>query len=646
MSSKRSLGSKKRLSVGKSPSTSHRSKGRSQTKRKSITRASFRSDDHGSAFYESSVQNPDDFDLSDEAFQQIFEQANKALQEVLAKKKIPLCKMRKPENFRPAEFLQEEACHEHQILNSCRKFILAWLKDNGKSCPALEKKKNSKIRKEAEFLELDAAVQKSYGKTVEEEPWTNGFFASHRWHEYLSHHEIHTADGCFLINKWLEELGKDDLKFTLEEVTHKGTLKDTLHKLKGWDKEWWTKFEGTEHFKRLAELRWWEHHSLVREDFVIYRTVGRGAFGAVAPCQLACTGELFALKMINKRVMKGKAKSAGAHIVHAEQGILKVLGQKPSHYALCLRYSFQDEDNYYLVFQFCPGGDLDYHLNHNKDPKNVFDLKRIQFYAAETVLAIEHMHKLGMLHRDIKPLNTLLDIDGHTILSDFGLSAKTKHSNGKPRSGEKVGTPGYMAPEVVKSEVHDEGCDWWSFGVMLYELHVKIHPFHVKLTGESDRKRASISHSLKFPDKPLGSESFKFPAGVTLTEDTKDIIKKFLTKDLKNRLVDPAKIKSHPYFAGIDWKKLEKREIEAPWKPPVTVNAQGIMAIEENNDEDAYKHVKLSDKDHIVDFDFVGKPFHRKDIVKMLELEYSGKLDDLPMPRIHVEHKAGCCTII
>ena len=343
--------------------------------------------------------------------------------------------------------------------------------------------------------------------------------------------------------------------------------------------------------------------------------------------------------MINKKVMKGKAGKSGAYIVHAEQTILKALGSNPTDFALSLRYSFQDDSNYYLMFQFCSGGDLDFHLNHNPDKRNVWTKARIVFYSAEVISALVHMHKLNILHRDIKPLNILLDTEGHCILSDFGLAAKAT-KNGKPRKNEYVGTPGYIAPEIIERKEHGPPCDFWSMGCMIYEFYNKRGPFHPEITGSTDVQTSVLNAEPKFP-----TSDFKIEKAQNITPDGQDLIEKMLVKDPEKRLHKLEDIKKHDFFSEIDWEKMEKKKMEVPWKPDITVNAKGVMEIEECNDDDVYRNITVAAEDVIADFDFVGGKYHRQDLRKVLEKKYKGALDDLPDPAEAPPPAGGCCII-
>ncbi len=162
------------------------------------------------------------------------------------------------------------------------------------------------------------------------------------------------------------------------------------------------------------------------------------------------TGEVLALKDMNKKVVKHKANDKARNLIQNERVVLSLLGEKPAFCCLNLRYAFETSASYALAFQFCCGGDLDYRLNsYRKKMRNegVSKLKglpekEVQFYAAEMAVALNHLHGLGIIHRDMKPLNILLTKEGHCVLSDFGLATRVK--KGKEEKKGRIGTPGFL----------------------------------------------------------------------------------------------------------------------------------------------------------------------------------------------------------
>jgi len=213
--------------------------------------------------------------------------------------------------------------------------------------------------------------------------------------------------------------------------------------------------------------------------------------------------------------------------------------------------AFQSDMKLYFVLDFLNGGELYFHLK--KEGK--FTENKARFYASEVILAVEHLHLKGIVYRDLKPENILLDEEGHIKLTDFGLS-KTGMA-GDTKSYSFCGTPEYLAPEIVSGKGHSKNVDWWSLGLLLYEMLSGSHPF------KSKRKNRQEIFS-QITDKPVEM----LPG---FSEDAADIISKLLAISEDDRLgnsdTDAAEIKNHKFFEKVDWEKLEKKEITPPYKP-------------------------------------------------------------------------------
>jgi len=213
-----------------------------------------------------------------------------------------------------------------------------------------------------------------------------------------------------------------------------------------------------------------------------------------------------------------------------------------------LHYSFQTPDKLYLVMDFINGGELFYHLQSERR----FSPERSRFYAAEIVLGLEHLHKNGIIYRDLKPENLLLDASGHIKMTDFGLS-KEGLANAD-RTNTFCGTPEYLAPEVLDGKDYNKAVDWWSLGTLIYEMLTGLPPFY----DEDVQKMYNLKMTaeLTIPDY--------------VEDKAKDIMRKFLDRNPASRMQDPEAIKGHPYFKGIEWDKLFRREIPPPYIPAVS----------------------------------------------------------------------------
>lgn len=287
-------------------------------------------------------------------------------------------------------------------------------------------------------------------------------------------------------------------------------------------------------------------------DFEILRVVGQGAFGKVFQVRYKRTGEIYAMKVMRKEKILQRDHS---EYVKSEKEVLTAVLHP---YIVTLRFSFQTPSKLYLVLDFINGG----HLFFNLYRQGVFSEDVARLYTAEIVLAIAYLHSSGIVHRDLKPENVLLDSDGHLKLTDFGLAKKHMDDNG--RSNSFIGTMEYMAPEIVEGKGHDKAVDWWSTGILLYEMLCGVPPFRAK--SRNALQNQILSAKVKFP-KFLSSES-------------QSLLKSLLTRDPNKRLgCGPAgsdNIKKHAFFRTINWAKLEKREVESKFKPMV----KSVLSVE------------------------------------------------------------------
>ncbi|XP_063135295.1 serine/threonine-protein kinase 38 isoform X3 [Rattus norvegicus] len=346
----------------------------------------------------------------------------------------------------------------------------------------------------------------------------------------------------------------------LEKVMEEEGLKDEEKRLRR-----------SAHARKETEFLRLKRTRLGLEDFESLKVIGRGAFGEVRLVQKKDTGHVYAMKILRKADMLEKEQVG--HI-RAERDILV---EADSLWVVRMFYSFQDKLNLYLIMEFLPGGDMMTLLMK----KDTLTEEETQFYIAETVLAIDSIHQLGFIHRDIKPDNLLLDSKGHVKLSDFGLctglkkahrtefyrnlnhslpsdftfqnmnskrKAETWKRNRRQLAFSTVGTPDYIAPEVFMQTGYNKLCDWWSLGVIMYEMLIGYPPFCSETPQETYKKVMNWKETLTFPPE------------VPVSEKAKGLILRFCC-EWEHRIGAPGveEIKSNPFFEGVDWEHIRER---------------------------------------------------------------------------------------
>ncbi|XP_052468785.1 rho-associated protein kinase 2 isoform X3 [Carassius gibelio] len=304
------------------------------------------------------------------------------------------------------------------------------------------------------------------------------------------------------------------------------------------------------------------------DDFDRVKVIGRGAFGEVRLVRHKASQKVYAMKVLSKFEMIKRSDSA----FFWEERDIMAFADSPWVVQLCC--AFQDDRSLYMVMEYMPGGDL-VNLTSTYDVPE----KWAKFYTAEVVLALDAIHSMGFVHRDIKPDNMLLDRYGHLKLADFGTCMKMD-GTGMVHCDTAVGTPDYISPEVLKSQGGDgyygRECDWWSVGVFIYEMLVGDTPFYADSLVGTYSKIMDHKNSLNFPDD------------VEISQEAKNIICAFLTeREIRLGRNGVEEIKKHPFFKNDQWTFNTIRETAAPVVPELIsdIDTSNFDEIEEDKGE-------------------------------------------------------------
>ncbi|KAI9832003.1 MAG: hypothetical protein M1819_004547 [Sarea resinae] len=292
------------------------------------------------------------------------------------------------------------------------------------------------------------------------------------------------------------------------------------------------------------------------DDFEPLSCLGKGTYGTVILVKQKETGRLYAQKQFRKASLTVHKKLVEQ--TKTERVILESVNRHP--FVVKLYYAFQDHEKLYLILEYAEGGELFTHLAMER----MFTEEVACFYMAEMVLALEHLHhNVGVVYRDLKPENCLLDSEGHLLLTDFGLSKVAVESDDDQNNNNHcksiLGTIEYMAPEVIQGLPYGTAVDWWSFGALGFDLLTGAPPFtannHAKMQEKIVKQKLALPYFLG--------------------PDAKDLLTRLLRKEPTKRLganmpKDLQTIKNHRFFKRIDWKALGRRELEPPIRPIIT----------------------------------------------------------------------------
>ena len=301
------------------------------------------------------------------------------------------------------------------------------------------------------------------------------------------------------------------------------------------------------------------------EDFKHLKILGQGSFGKVVLVKNENNNKLYAMKILDKKFIVKKNQ-----VSHTQTE--RVLLEKLKHpFIVKLNYAFQDSKRLYFLTEFLQGGELFFHLRRNSGYKE----KAVRFYMCQILLALEYMHDNNYIYRDLKPENILIDKEGNIKLTDFGLSKimppdeKTTYT--------MCGTAEYLAPEILFGKGYDKTCDWFSFGVVLFEMFCGYHPFKSK--GQRIDPKIYLRKTY-IPEK--------------VGKTAKDLIEKLFVSNPKKRLgyKSADEVKNHPFFQGIDFDKVLKKEYKPPFIPKLNDDTD-LRYFDEN-----YTQLKVENEKH------------------------------------------------
>ncbi|XP_062843209.1 protein kinase C, delta b [Trichomycterus rosablanca] len=278
------------------------------------------------------------------------------------------------------------------------------------------------------------------------------------------------------------------------------------------------------------------------DKFVFHKVLGKGSFGKVMLAELKGHSEYFAVKALKKDVV---LMDDDVECTMVEKRVLALAWDNP--FLTHLYCTIQTKEHLFFVMEYLNGGDLMFHIQD----KGRFDLYRTTFYGAEIICGLQFLHSKGVIYRDLKLDNVMLDQDGHIKIADFGMCKENMF--GENRATTFCGTPDYIAPEILLGQKYTFSVDWWSFGVLLYEMLIAQSPFQ----GDDEDE---LFESIRM-DTP------HYPRWIT--KESRDLMEKLFEREPTRRLGVVGDIRAHPFFKTIKWSALEKRELTPPFKPKV-----------------------------------------------------------------------------
>lgn len=346
------------------------------------------------------------------------------------------------------------------------------------------------------------------------------------------------------------------------------------------------------------------HTGLTRSHFLFCHPIGRGGFSKVWKVRSRQTKEYFALKEMSKdRII---AKKSVASVLNE----LRVLAMLKHQFIVNMLWAFQDSANLYLVMNLMPGGDFRYYIGRMRRLSEV----QTKFFVCCLVLALEYLHTSGVIHRDVKPENIVLDSTGYARLTDFGIAKLLTEEN----STDTSGTPGYMAPEVMCKMRHGVAVDYFALGVITYEFMLGRRPY-------AGRNRKDIRDAILA--KQVTVEASDVPPG--WNPAVADFITKLIQRKPNLRLgyQGDQEVKQHPWIRDVSWDMLQTKAVPSPFTPVGSDNFDEKFTNEGWKDEDLIRSLQLNDS--VKQELFTGYYFNAQEQANTTDVT-----GDRPLPRV------------